>query len=132
MFLKSESFTFNGETVTLFELSALQRIEYLKYLSKEVAASQEEVKEAAILQAELVEKTIRDSAMLLAMSLWHNDIKGPSVQDLNDTVLSSWPVTAIGEADYRVKKLSGLIQEATSESEAGSETEILPAPVEKS
>lgn len=33
MFLKKEPFEFNGQTITLYELSALQRINYLQYLS---------------------------------------------------------------------------------------------------
>ncbi|KAB7896440.1 phage minor tail protein G [Rouxiella sp. S1S-2] len=111
MFLKTEPFTFNSETVTLFELSALQRIEYLKYLAKDVQSLAQEEKEASILQAELVEKTIRSSAMLVAMSLWHNDVNGHSVQTLSDTLLSTWPVTALGQADLQVKRISGLIPE---------------------
>lgn len=111
MFLKTEPFTFNSETVTLFELSALQRIEYLKYLAKDIQSLAQEEKEASILQAELVEKTIRSSAMLVAMSLWHNDVNGHSVQTLSDTLLSTWPVTALGQADLQVKRISGLIPE---------------------
>ncbi|KQN46635.1 hypothetical protein ASE93_15345 [Serratia sp. Leaf50] len=111
MFLKTEPFTFNSETVTLFELSALQRIEYLKYLAKDVQSLAQVENEASILQAELVEKTIRSSAMLVAMSLWHNDVNGHSVQTLSDTLLSTWPVTALGQADLQVKRISGLIPE---------------------
>lgn len=34
MFLKSEPLKHNGASVTLYELSALQRIEHLEYLKK--------------------------------------------------------------------------------------------------
>lgn len=34
MFLKSELLESNGSSVTLFQLSALQRIEYLEYLKQ--------------------------------------------------------------------------------------------------
>lgn len=111
MFLKSAPFTFNDETITLYELSALQRIEYLKYLARDVVPEAEQEKESSVLQAELVEKSIRASAMLVAMSLWQNDTQGPSVEALNLVLLSSWPVTALGKADQQVKSLSGLIPE---------------------
>ncbi len=35
MFLKTESFEYNGVTVTLSELSALQRIEHLAWLKEQ-------------------------------------------------------------------------------------------------
>lgn len=35
MFLKKEPFEFNGQSTTLTELSALQRIHYLDYLAGE-------------------------------------------------------------------------------------------------
>lgn len=35
MFLKKDEFTHNGATVTITELSALQRITYLEYLAAE-------------------------------------------------------------------------------------------------
>ena len=109
MFLKNEPFTFNGETITLFELSGLQRINHLAHLTEQAnnAPSAEESEE--IMTSELVAINIRNSALLVAMSLWHNDRTGKQEKELYEEVLSEWPVTAIGEAEKMVKTLSCMI-----------------------
>lgn len=65
MFLKSEPFERNGNTVTLYELSALQRIEHLEHLK-----ALESITDATDMQAAM-DMTIKSGALLVAMSLWH-------------------------------------------------------------
>ncbi|MBP2197224.1 phage tail assembly chaperone G [Pantoea cypripedii] len=137
MFLKKEEFTFNGESVTVSELSALQRIEMLEYLAREERAQKsvsenepEEVKAAG-----LVGVNIRAGARLVAMSLWHGTDKTLSVDDLHQQVLETWPVEAIGKADTQVKLLSGMIKPVTSDEEAAEDTaeeEAEPESLQKS
>lgn len=67
MFLKTESFEHNGVTVTLSELSALQRIEHLAWLKEQ----EKKAESSGNLQVS-VEDLIRGGAFLVAMSLWHN------------------------------------------------------------
>ena len=67
MFLKTESFEHNGVTVTLSELSALQRIEHLALMKR-----QAEQAESDSNRKFTVEDAIRTGAFLVAMSLWHN------------------------------------------------------------
>ncbi|WP_159187114.1 phage tail assembly chaperone G, partial [Escherichia coli] len=66
MFLKTESFEHNGVTVTLSELSALQRIEHLALMKR-----QAEQAESDRNRKFAVEDDIRTGAYLPEMYLWH-------------------------------------------------------------
>ncbi len=107
-FLKNEKFTFNGESVLLHELSALQRIEYLQYLAKEekVLPDTNDNEQTAA----MVSSNIKAGALIVGQSLWHNDPDGPSAAELQAKILISWPPEAIGQADMQVKVMSGMIQ----------------------
>lgn len=109
MFLKTESFEYNGVTVTLSELSALQRIEHLA-LMKQQAESDSNRKFT-------VEDVIRTGAFVVAMSLWHNHpqkTKLPSmneaVKQIEQEVLTTWPTEAISHAENVVYRLSGMYE----------------------
>ncbi|EIV8614471.1 phage minor tail protein G, partial [Escherichia coli] len=67
MFLKTESFEYNGVSVTLSELSALQRIEHLALLKR-----QAEQAGSSLHRQVSVEDLVRTGAFLVAMSLWHS------------------------------------------------------------
>ncbi|WP_313228164.1 phage tail assembly chaperone G [Leclercia sp.] len=131
MFLKSELLESNGSSVTLFQLSALQRIEHLEYLKKL------EMVEEGDLQAAIT-LTVKSGAYLVAMSLWHGHaLKGSQgenaaaeVAKIQDEVMQSWPTELIAEAEYKVKLLSGMILPATDEpAEPGEEHNESAAPV---
>lgn len=109
MFLKSELFEFNGANATLYELSALQRVELLHYLGAQEKALPNDEPDEQILSAALVELNIRAGAMVVAMSLWHSESPKPDIRDLQQQVMSTWPVEAIGKADTQVKVLSGMM-----------------------
>lgn len=111
MFLKKEDFTYNDESATIFELSALQRIQFLTFLAreeKEVGADSDGISDQEM-TARLVGSNIRCGARLIAMSLWHNDPAGSDVDTLYNQVLSSWPPEAIGKAEMQIKLLSGML-----------------------
>lgn len=99
MFLKSELFEFNGANATLYELSALQRVELLHYLAAQEKALPNDEPDEQILSAALVELNIRAGAMVVAMSLWHSESPKPDIHELQQQVMSTWPVEAIGKAD---------------------------------
>ena len=110
MFLKNEPFEYNGQSVTLTELSALQRISHLAFLK-----AREEAEGGDYIQVAL-DDTIREGAYLVAMSLWHtHPVKGTlgSPEDeerqLMNEVLQRWPVEAISAAFSRVIVLSGMV-----------------------
>lgn len=129
MFLKSEPFEFNGHTVTLYELSALQRIEHLKYyadLNKNLPENDDEAGNYHL----LVARNIQAAARLVAMSLWQADIIGPDVETLHQQVMSGWSPEMIGAAEFMVKKLSDMLPpepEKTSEDENQLEQEEITA-----
>ena len=128
MFLKSELLESNGSSVTLFQLSALQRIEHLEYLK------QMEAVEGGDIQA-AVPLTVKSGAYLVAMSLWHgHSLKGSQgdnaaaeVAKIQDEVMQTWPAELIAEAEYKVKLLSGMIAPVTDDPEEPGEEQNEPA-----
>ncbi len=111
MFLKTEQFEHNGVTVTLSELSALQRIEHLALMKR-----QAEQAESDSNRKFTVEDAIRTGAFLVAMSLWHNHpqkTKQPSmneaVKQIEQEVLTTAP-QAIYHAENVVYRLSGMYE----------------------
>ncbi|ENF82539.1 phage tail assembly chaperone G [Escherichia coli] len=112
MFLKTEQFEYNGVSVTLSELSALQRIEHLALLKRRA----EQAESCGNLQVS-VEDLVRTGAFLVAMSLWHNHpqkTKQPSmneaVKQIEQEVLTTWPTEAISHAENVVYRLSGMYE----------------------
>lgn len=118
MFLKSELLESNGSSVTLFQLSALQRIEHLEYLKQMEAVEGGDIQAAVTL-------TVKSGAYLVAMSLWHgHSLKGSQgdnaaaeVAKIQDEVMQTWPAELIAEAEFKVKLLSGMIAPATDDPE---------------
>lgn len=128
MFLKSELFEFNGANATLSELSALQRVELLHYLAAQEKALPNDEPDEQILSAALVELNIRAGAMVVAMSLWHSESPKPDIHELQQQVMSTWPVEAIGKADTQVKVLSGMMANLQTTEQEAPEPEISEGP----
>ncbi|HHT1069201.1 TPA: phage tail assembly chaperone G [Enterobacter kobei] len=118
MFLKSELLESNGSSVTLFQLSVLQRIEHLEYLKQMEAVEGGDIQAAVTL-------TVKSGAYLVAMSLWHgHSLKGSQgdnaaaeVAKIQDEVMQTWPAELIAEAEFKVKLLSGMIAPVTDDPE---------------
>ncbi|MEW5290291.1 phage minor tail protein G [Erwinia papayae] len=125
MFLKKDTFTFNGGSKTLHELSALQRIELLEFLATEEKARQTlaEGEPEEVQSARFVGFNIRAGARVVAMSLWQGTDKTLSVEQLYQEVMETWPVEAIGKADMQIKVLSGMILTAAESSDSAAESE---------
>ncbi|MFT4289674.1 phage tail assembly chaperone G [Enterobacter soli] len=131
MFLKSELLESNGSSVTLFQLSALQRIEHLEYLKQMEAIEGGDIQAAVTL-------TVKSGAFLVAMSLWHgHPLKGSQgenaaaeVAKIQDEVLQTWPTELVAEAEFKVKLLSGMIAPVTDDpAEPGEERNEPAEPV---
>lgn len=128
MFLKSELLESNGSSVTLFQLSALQRIEHLEYLKQMEAVEGGDIQAAVTL-------TVKSGAYLVAMSLWHgHSLKGSQgdnaaaeVAKIQDEVMQTWPAELIAEAEYKVKLLSGMIAPVIEEPTSSGEERNDPA-----
>ncbi|EOA8244227.1 TPA: phage minor tail protein G, partial [Escherichia coli] len=100
----------NGVSVTLSELSALQRIEHLALLKRRA----EQAESSGNLQVS-VEDLVRTGAFLVAMSLWHNHPQKTQMPSMNEAVkqieqevLTTWPTQAISHAQNVVYRLSGM------------------------
>lgn len=106
-FLKSEPFIYNGNTIQLFELSGLQRIEHLQYLAQEDKSLPKDEGDEGYLPARVI-SNIRVGARMIAMSLWQGDTS-KNVDDLQQEVLSGWPPAMIGAGELVVKTLSDMI-----------------------
>ena len=110
-FLKKEECEHNGGRTQISELSALQRSSYLEYLAREekdLSVDVDEQSEQEV-NARLIYKDISTGALLIALSLWHNDPSGPSEEELQQQVLRSWPPEAIGKAQIQIQLLSGML-----------------------
>ncbi|MFY9995065.1 MAG: phage minor tail protein G [Leclercia sp.] len=107
-YLKSGLFEYGAESMTLYELSALQRIEHLQFIThteKQLPVDADE----KTLYPLLVEQNIRLGARIVAMSLWQADPATSNVDQLHQDVLSGWPIDMIGAADRFVKTLSDMM-----------------------
>lgn len=129
MFLKNEPFTFNGESVTVFELSALQRIEFLEFLAREEKALDNDRENLSDqeMTARLVGISISAGAYVIAQSLWHNDKTGPTVDELHQQVMMEWPAEAIGKAEMQIKLLSGMLPPVSDPDDGKSEEDATDA-----
>ncbi|EFE9645039.1 phage minor tail protein G [Escherichia coli] len=110
MFLKTELFEYNGVSVTLSELSALQRFDYMKFVSD---AERQEITEHDVVR--INQLYLETASLLVAMSLWHtHSLKGTLVspetemQQIRREVMLGWPADALNQATNRVLYLSGM------------------------
>ncbi|WP_407230433.1 phage tail assembly chaperone G [Escherichia coli] len=112
MFLKTEQFEYNGVSVTLSELSALQRIEHLALLKRRA----EQAESCGNLQVS-VERSSRTGAFLVAMSwlacwqIHENTLQSPS---MNEAVIRAGSAHRPADTGYRAEDvvlcLSGMIE----------------------
>lgn len=116
MFLKKENTDIGGNQVDLNELSGLQRIEYLEYLTEiqKMSKSFEELPNEEK-GAKYLRLNLDVNAWLISRSLWHND-NTKQVDQLKDQVLSSWSPNNIYIAAAKVMSLSGLNKSQDEES----------------
>ncbi|PRT57371.1 phage minor tail protein G [Escherichia coli] len=111
MFLKTESFEHNGVTVTLSELSALQRIEHLALMKR-----QAEQAESDSNRKFTVEDAIRTGAFLVDVPVHNHPQKtqmpsmNEAVKQIEQEVLTTWPTEAISHAENVVYRLSGMYE----------------------
>ncbi len=100
MFLKTEQFEYNGVSVTLSELSALQRFDYMKFVSD--AEQQKTTKHDVV---RINQRYLETASLLVAMSLWHShSLKGTlaspetEMQQIRREVMLGWPADALNQA----------------------------------
>ncbi len=131
MFLKSEPLDFGVHTITLYELSALQRIAHLEYIAEEEKKLPADADDN-VLYPLLVARNIRVGARVVAMSLWQGDMDGPDVDNLHEQVMSTWSPEMIGSAEYLIKKLSDMLPPEADQEPGEAADEVEGMTTEKS
>jgi len=122
MFLKKEDLPIRGVSVVLFELTALQRLEYFEYLASLEASLPEDtinLKQQALLS----KLNLNANVWLISRSLWHNT---PELKedDIYKDIERTWPSEAINLAVEKIMVLSDM-QPKVPESE-DTEAEAIP------
>lgn len=109
MLLKNTPFTYAGHTVVLRELSALQRIDYLKYAA---AHQVDEAQDDTLTYLAAVHRIDTQlNALLLAMSIIDEVDRENStaVLALQTQLMASWPLTGLQAAGQAVMQLSDML-----------------------
>lgn len=130
-FLQQKEFTYNGESLMLSELSALQRVEYFDHLVTQTeretpADDTQSLKRTAV----YVRMNIESNAFLVARSLFNTmNTNGTPVDEIRADILSTWPPTALEQAAKLVLELSDMQVKTTDGENAEPATD--PEPAEK-
>ncbi|HEK0622963.1 phage minor tail protein G [Proteus mirabilis] len=129
MFLKKKEFTYSDNTIELFELSALQRIEYFDFLVEQSQKNEDVEKAEGIKKTALIIRANTESnAWLVSRSLAHGETR--DIEQVYHEVLSLWPPEALGKAAKEVLVISGMAQTENTESE-NHQGDVQAEPLEK-
>lgn len=116
MFLKKKEFTYGGNSVALYELSALQRIEYFDFLVEQSEKNDDIEKVEGVKKTALIIRVNTESnAWLVSRSLAHGG--SDDVEQIYNDVLSSWNPEALGLAAKEVLVISEMAQVESAENE---------------
>ena len=133
-FLKQKKFEYNGESLMMSELSALQRVEYFDHLVTQTeneapAGDAESLKRTAV----YVRMNIESNAFLVARSLLNiAPVSGQSLDDIHTDVLNTWPPVALEQAAKMVLELSDMQVKTTGDDEPEPDGEVAEqVPAEK-
>lgn len=121
MFLKKDTLTYGDSSVELYELSGLQRIEYLEYIQqrtaqydRETEKSTEEARRVAFLRM-----GIDINAWLVSRSLQNGD-QTRDTGKTSDNIAALWSYEALGKGADMVLSLSGMsLPDSGDKTEAG-------------
>lgn len=116
-YLKKDTLNPSGENILLFELSAYSRMQYIEFmveerksLPPEGSTPEENFKLATLL-------TMRDQAMLVALSLSEADDENREGKDIFHEIMRKYPPGLLGSAAIMVRMLSGMVPPAIDETE---------------
>ncbi|HEB6949747.1 TPA: phage minor tail protein G [Salmonella enterica subsp. enterica serovar Hvittingfoss] len=109
MFLKKETFTYDDASVTLYELSGLQRVEYLEFIQKRTAKYDTDMANAAETDKRVayMQMGVEINAWLVSRSLFNGDTT-QDVDALCRSLQGEWSYEALGKGADTVLALSGL------------------------
>lgn len=116
MFLKKKEFTYGDNSIALYELSALQRIEYFDFLVEQSEKNDDIEKVEGVKKTALIIRANTESNVwLVSRSLAHGG--SDDVEQIYNDVLSTWNPEALGLAAKEVLVISGMAQTENTENE---------------
>ncbi|EMP7434893.1 phage tail protein [Klebsiella pneumoniae] len=116
-YLKKDTLNPDGESILLFELSAYSRMQYIEFMVEERNSlpSEESTPEENFKLATLL--TMRDQAMLVALSLSEADEEQREGKDIFPEIIRKYPPGLLGSAALLVRMLSGMIPPVNNDPE---------------
>lgn len=122
-YLKKDTLNPDGENILLFELSAYSRMQYIEFMVEErkSLSSEESTPEENFKLATLL--TMRDQAMLVALSLSEADEEQREGKDIFPEIIRKYPPGLLGSAALLVRMLSGMIPPVNNDTEKTEEEE---------
>ncbi|HFF9552921.1 TPA: phage minor tail protein G [Klebsiella pneumoniae] len=122
-YLKKDTLNPDGESILLFELSAYSRMQYIEFMVEERKSlpSEESTPEEKFKLATLL--TMRDQAMLVALSLSEADEEQREGKDIFPEIIRKYPPGLLGSAALLVRMLSGMIPPVNNDPEKTEEEE---------
>ncbi|EAS1940882.1 phage minor tail protein G [Salmonella enterica] len=123
MFLKKDTLTYGDASVELYELSGLQRIEYLEYIQQRTAQYDRETEEATeeASRVAFLRMGIDINAWLVSRSLQNSD-QTRSTEKTSDNIAALWSYEALGKGADMVLSLSGMTPPDSDSAEGGAES----------
>ncbi|EBV7178415.1 phage minor tail protein G [Salmonella enterica subsp. enterica serovar Thompson] len=126
MFLKKDTLTYGDASVELYELSGLQRIEYLEYIQQRTAQYDRETEESTATEEErrvaFLRMGVDINAWLVSRSLQNGD-QARDTGKTSDNIAALWSYEALGKGADMVLSLSGMTP-PDSDSEEGVEADL--------
>ncbi|EGS3356138.1 phage minor tail protein G [Salmonella enterica] len=124
MFLKKDTLTYGDASVELYELSGLQRVEYLEYIQQRTAQYDRETEESTeeARRVAFLRMGIDINTWLVSRSLQNgNETQDPA--KTSDNIAALWSYEALGEGADMVLSLSGMAPPDPGSEEEGAETD---------
>lgn len=124
MFLKKDTLTYGDASVDLYELSGLQRVEYLEYIQQRTAQYDREAKESTEEERRVafLRMGIDINAWLVSSSLQNAD-QTRDTGKTSDNIAALWSYEALGKGADMVLSLSGMTPPDSDSEEEGVEAD---------
>lgn len=124
MFLKKGTLTYGDASVDLYELSGLQRVEYLEYIQQRTAQYDQETEESteAERRVAFLRMGIDINAWLVSRSLQNGD-QTQDTGKTSDNIAALWSYEALGKGADMVLSLSGMTPPDSDSEEEGAEAD---------
>lgn len=124
MFLKKDTLTYGDASVELYELSGLQRVEYLEYIQQRTAQYDRETEESTEEERRVafLRMGVDINAWLVSRSL-QNGEQTRDTGKTSDNIAAIWSYEALGKGADMVLSLSGMTPPDSDSEEENAEAD---------